>query len=47
MAAQFQVRSIPTLIYFSEGKVAGRLTGLAPENELKEQLNKLISESKN
>jgi len=47
LAAQFQVRSIPTLIYFSEGEVAGRHTGLAPENELKDQLNKLISTSIN
>jgi thioredoxin 1 len=47
LAAQFQVRSIPTLIYFSEGKVAGRLTGLTSESDLKNQLNKLISNSKN
>jgi len=47
LASQFQVRSIPTLIYFSEGQVVGRLTGLAPESELKTQLNKLISASKN
>lgn len=47
LAAAYQVRSIPTLIYISEGKTVGRSTGAAPENELKNQLDKLIEDSKN
>lgn len=47
LAAAFQVRSIPTLIYISEGETVGRSTGAVPENELKIQLNKLIESSKN
>lgn len=35
-ANQYQVRSIPTLILFKEGKVVWRQAGLANENQLKE-----------
>ena len=47
LATTFQVKSIPTLIYFSEGEIIGRSTGVVPENELRVQLKKLIEISKN
>jgi len=41
LAAQFGVRSIPTLIYLSEGKETNRQTGLVSEDILREQINQL------
>ena len=38
IAQNFSVQSIPTLIFFKDGKVADRLTGLLPEAELKAKL---------
>ena len=42
LAAQFNVRSIPTLVFFKEGNPVDRHTGLLAETELRykiEQLN--------
>jgi len=38
LAAQYQVRSLPTLLVFQGGKVAGRHKGLADESQLKRML---------
>jgi len=35
LAQNFQVQAIPTLIFFKDGKVADRTTGLLPETDLK------------
>ena len=39
LAQNFQVRAIPTLIFFKDGKVADRLTGLPEEADLKAKLD--------
>jgi thioredoxin len=39
LAQNFQVQAIPTLIFFKEGKVADRLTGLPSETDLKARLD--------
>jgi len=39
LAQNFQVQAIPTLIFFKDGKVADRLTGLPEEADLKAKLN--------
>jgi thioredoxin 1 len=39
LAADFQVQAIPTLIFFKDGKVAERITGLPEEAELKAKLD--------
>ena len=39
LAQQFQVRSIPTLIIFRDGKEAKRLVGLTPKDTLKALLD--------
>ena len=38
LAQNFSVQGIPTLIFFRDGKVADRVTGLLPEAELKTKL---------
>ena len=38
LAQSFQVQAIPTLIFFRDGKVADRITGLMPETDLKAKL---------
>jgi thioredoxin 1 len=39
IAQNFQVQGIPTLIFFKDGKVADRITGLPPEADLKARLD--------
>lgn len=39
LAQKFQVEAIPTLIFFRDGKVANRITGLPDESVLKSKLD--------
>ncbi len=39
LAQNFQVQAMPTLIFFKDGKVADRITGLPAEADLKAKLN--------
>ncbi len=39
LAQNFQVQAIPTLIFFKDGKVADRVTGLPAEADLKARLD--------
>lgn len=41
-AARYQVSSIPTIIFFKNGRVVNRIVGLHPLNPLREKLNGLI-----
>lgn len=41
LAAQFQVMSIPTLVFFQEGQVARQTVGVRPKAELLEILDNL------
>ena len=41
LAQNFQVQAIPTLIFFKDGKVVDRTTGLLPETDLKFKLDLL------
>ena len=43
LAQQFAVRSIPTLLFFRDGKVADQLVGAAPKDALADKLNSLIT----
>jgi thioredoxin 1 len=43
LAASFGVRSIPTLVYISDGKEVGRQNGLVSEKHLRNQFSKLKS----
>ena len=42
-AMQYQVRSVPTLILFRNGREIDRVVGLMPLNQLKQKLDSLIS----
>ncbi|WP_161804988.1 thioredoxin family protein, partial [Lacinutrix mariniflava] len=41
LAAYFKVRSIPTLVFFQDGKVADKHTGLLTERELRLKIDAL------
>jgi len=41
LAGQFQVESIPTLVFFNRGAMIGRTAGLTPEEGLRQVLTKL------
>ena len=43
LAQNFQVQAIPTLIFFKDGKVADRVTGMPEEADLKAKLNKFAA----
>ena len=43
LAQQFSVRSIPTLLFFRDGKVADQLVGAAPKDALAAKLESLIA----
>ncbi len=43
LAQQFGVRSIPTLLFFRDGKVAEQLVGAAQKDALAEKLTSLIA----
>ena len=41
LAQNFQVQAIPTLLFFKDGKLANRTTGLLSESDLKDMLQSL------
>lgn len=41
LASEFGVRSIPTLVYFSNGKEVNRSNGLLSEHQLRDQIDQL------
>lgn len=41
LAEQFQVMSIPTLLFFKEGEVAKKMVGVQDENDLRSVLQEL------
>jgi thioredoxin 1 len=43
IAGKYNVMSIPTLIFFKDGKVADQLIGAVPKSEIANRLNKLVS----
>jgi thioredoxin 1 len=43
IAAEFGIRSIPTLLLFKEGKVADQIIGAVPKQQIAEKLDAIIS----
>jgi len=41
-ATQFQVRSIPTLLFFKDGQLVKQLVGAYPKNKLKAEIDDLL-----
>lgn len=42
LAAYFEVKSIPALFFMKQSKITERITGLVPENTIREKLELLI-----
>lgn len=47
VAAEHQVRSIPTLLFFKNGQCTGRLVGLQPKEKILEAIARLPSAASN
>ena len=41
-AARFQIKGVPTLIFFKQGKVVDQIVGAAPQADIVRRLNNLI-----
>ncbi len=42
IAAQFQIRGVPTLLFFKGGQVVDQLVGAAPQAEIEQRLDRLL-----
>jgi thioredoxin 1 len=45
VAMNFGVRSIPTLLFFKDGRVVDQLIGAAPKKALEDKLNSLVGQA--
>lgn len=43
LAAQFHIQSIPTLLFFKEGKVVGQQIGAVPKEHLKSMFDQMVN----
>ncbi len=41
-AVEYGIRSIPTLLFFKNGTVAGQIIGAVPKNKIVEQIEKIV-----
>jgi thioredoxin 1 len=44
-AVRFGIRSIPTLLIFQGGELAGQIVGFRPKSELKNNLEKVLTQA--
>ncbi|WP_306548026.1 thioredoxin [Desulfobulbus sp.] len=41
--ARFQIRGVPTLMFFKDGKMVDQLVGAAPRSDIEQRINRLLS----
>ncbi len=41
--ARFQIRGVPTLLFFKDGQVVDQLVGAAPRSDIEQRINRLLS----
>ncbi|WP_304632381.1 co-chaperone YbbN, partial [uncultured Muribaculum sp.] len=42
LSSQYRIMSIPTILFFKEGKLVDRLAGSQPKSTLEDKINALI-----
>ena len=42
LAMQYSIQSIPTILFFKDGQVAGQIVGMGPKKKLKDAIDKLL-----
>lgn len=42
-ASRFQIRGVPTLLFFKDGQVVDQLVGAAPRSDIEQRINRLLS----
>lgn len=45
LAIQYQVMSIPTLLFFKDGQVVDRIVGVAPEDKIARKIDGILNQS--
>jgi thioredoxin 1 len=43
VASQFNIRSIPTILFFKDGKVVDSVIGAVPEDQLKQKVDSVLN----
>ena len=41
--ARFQIRGVPTLLFFKDGQMVDQLVGAAPRSDIEQRINRLLS----
>ena len=42
LMAQYQIRSVPTILFFKDGEIVDQLIGMTTKNALEEKINKYL-----
>ena len=42
-ASRFQIRGVPTLLFFKDGQMVDQLVGAAPRSDIEQRINRLLS----